>query len=160
MVSEVNISEMFVRKIEVIAIRLCTDAVHDAPVSQEELQERYLGAAYEAVRRQLVPEVGGVAAELVGTLRLRLLQLQGPVLPVNDAIVDGVEVRQVLQRGLYYVRKGLLHKAVEEISSLDGSASHAMSGWLHHAQRRLVVEQAARLMSARVTSLSAGLPSS
>ncbi len=31
------------------------------------------------MRRQLVPEMGGVAAELVGTVRLRLLQLRGPV---------------------------------------------------------------------------------
>lgn len=129
------------------------------PVSQEELRERYVVAAQEAVRRQLVPEMGGVAAELVGTLRLRLLQLQGPVLPMSDAIVEGGDVRAVLQRGLFYVRNGVLHKAVEEISSLDGSASHAMSGWVQHAQRRLVVEQAARLMSARITALSAGMPS-
>jgi hypothetical protein len=128
------------------------------PVSQEELQERYLGAAHEALRRQLVPDMGGVAAEIVGTVRLRLLQLRGPVLPVNDAVVEGGDVAAVLQRGLYYVRNGLLHKAVEELSSLEGSASFAMSGWVQHAQRRLVVEQAARLISARVAALSVRLP--
>ncbi len=49
-------------------------------------------------------------------------------------MVEGGDVPAVLQRGLYYVRNGLLHKAVEEISSLDGSASFAMSGWVQHAQ--------------------------
>jgi len=43
--------------------------------TQEELLERYHGAAEEAVRRLLVPEIGGVAAELLGTVRLRFLQV-------------------------------------------------------------------------------------
>ena len=49
--------------------------------------------------------------------------------------------------------------AVEEISNLDGSASHAMSGWVEQAQRRLVVEQALRLLSARVAAISLTMPS-
>jgi hypothetical protein len=134
-------------------------AAKEGVASQEELQERYVAAAHEAVRRLLVPEMGGVAAELVGTVRLRLTQAMGPVLPVNDSLVEGSDPKTVLQRGLYFVRNGLLHKAVEEISNLDGNASHAMSGWVEQAQRRLVVEQASRLLSARVAAISSTMPS-
>ena len=134
-------------------------AAKEGVASQEELQERYMAAAHEAVRRLLVPEMGGVVAELIGTVRLRLTQAMGPVLPVNGSLVDGYEPKTVLQRGLYYVRNGQMHKAVEEISNLDGSASHAMSCWVEQAQRRLVVEQASRLLSARVAAISLTMPS-
>lgn len=127
-------------------------------VSAQELQQRYLGAAHEALRMLLVPEIGGVVAELVGTVRLRLLQVQGPVLPVSDSLVDGSDTKTVLQRGLYYVRNGLLHKALEEIASLEGSASYAMSGWVQQAQTRLQVEQAQRLLEARTAALCAAMP--
>lgn len=106
-----------------------------------------------------MPEVGGVAAELVATVRLRLLQLQGPVLPVRGSLIEGSDNKAVLQRGLYYVKNEQLNKALEELSCLDGTTSHAMSGWVECAQRRLVLQQSATLLHARVAALTASMPS-
>ena len=59
----------------------------------------YMHIYNEMVRRLLVPEMGGVVAELIGTVRLRLTQATGPVLPVNESLVDGTDPKTVLQRG-------------------------------------------------------------
>jgi hypothetical protein len=90
-----------------------------------DLHERYEWACDEARRRLLVPEGGGMISEFVGSMRAKLLpRFTDKELPPRTNKPD-----DLLRRAHYFVKKGDLRGALEELAQLEGRPAQAVSGY-------------------------------
>jgi len=105
-----------------------------------------LGKGFESVsklarRALLVPEEGGFLAEASATLRVPFLSNFK-----DDSLPSGDSPELPLRRAKFWMDRGKYDKALDELKTLDPRAKKAMNSWMEEAKKRLLVEQALRLI--------------
>lgn len=122
--------------------------VHGGVQTKSELGAAFTLAKSESRKAFYTPVDSGVVGHALGSLAAGLT-----VAPSGRA--SGSSSEDYLARADYYVSQGDLRGALKELCKLEGSIAAGMADWMEAARARLLVEQAARLIGAHATTLSA-----
>jgi mitofilin len=140
--------------VEVALESLPGRALEEGVATREELQQWFLRVRSEVSKAALVPEAGGPLAHALSTL--------ASALRIEERGAAGVEVAGVegaLARAETLVNAGELVEAADMLERhfAGSEGGRAAALWVQSVRDRVVVEQAAAMVSAHATALNAGL---
>ena len=129
-------------------------ALEEGVATREELQQWFARVRSEVSKASLVPEAGGPVAHALSTLASALRLEERGAAGVEVAGVEGA-----LARAETLVHAGRLVEAADVLEGhfAGSEGGRAAALWVQSVRDRVVVEQAAAMVSAHATALNAGL---
>ena len=74
-----------------------------------------------------------------------------------DHPVDGTGIEEILSRAAYYIDCGDLESALNELNGIQGYGRVLLSDWTALANDRLLIDQSAKALRARIVTLHTSL---
>jgi hypothetical protein len=114
--------------------------------SYNQLVERFKLVVQMGRRAALVPEHGGVFANIVAAVASRL------IIP-EKGLVEGNDPEALFAKAEYYLEQGDLQLAVSHLERLQGTPATIAIDWMRAARERLAAEQCLSVLQSHVASM-------